>query len=171
MSLLQSIAGRLFAAGLTLISIVAVSTADAGVIYRCQSASGVVEYSNSLPGAGKSCEKIALPTITTIPAPAPVTAAIKSRKEGADAAFPKVKETKQRERDTDRARILRDELKREEQKLAALRKEFNNGEPDRRGDERNYQKYLDRVDSMKADITRREGNIKALQRELAALKP
>lgn len=148
--------------------------ADTGAIYRCEAASGVIEYSNSKPAGSKQCKKIALPTITTIPAPKPVKAASRnsgSQGKGADAAFPKVAVSKQRKRDSDRARILRDELSREEQKLADLRKTFNNGEPERLGNERNYQKYLDRVASMKADIARSEGNIKALRRELAALRP
>ena len=51
------------------------NVAEAGVIYRCESASGVIEYSNSAPAGSKQCKKIALPTITTIPAPKPVKAA------------------------------------------------------------------------------------------------
>ena len=46
-----------------------------------------------------------------------------------------------------------------------LQKEYNNGEPERRGDERNYQKYLDRVAEMKAAIARKESDIAALKRE------
>jgi hypothetical protein len=45
----------------------------------------------------------------------------------------------QRARDSDARRILADELKREEERLAQLQKEYNNGEPERRGDERNFQ--------------------------------
>ena len=37
-----------------------------------------------------------------------------------------------------------------------LQREFNNGEPERLGSERNYQKYLDRVADMRAAITRKE---------------
>ena len=57
----------------------------------------------------------------------------------------------------------------EEGRLAALQKEFNNGEPERRGDERNYQKYTDRVAEMKLAIGRKEADIAALKRELAKL--
>ena len=55
--------------------------------------------------------------------------------------------------------------------LAGLKRDFNNGEPERRGDERNYQNYLDRVASMKAGIARSESDIAALKRELAKLPP
>jgi hypothetical protein len=77
----------------------------------------------------------------------------------------------QRERDNDARRILESELKREEEKLAALQKDYNNGEPERRGDERNYQKYLDRVAEMKAAIARKEADLAAIKRELAKLPP
>jgi len=50
-----------------------------------------------------------------------------------------------------------------------LRQEFNNGEPERRGDERNYQKYLDRVAEMRSAIQRKEGDVAALKRELGKL--
>jgi hypothetical protein len=78
----------------------------------------------------------------------------------------KVSVSEQRARDSDARRILQDELKREEEQLAALQKQYNNGEPERLGDERNYQKYLDRVANMKAEIARRESDIAALRREL-----
>jgi hypothetical protein len=75
----------------------------------------------------------------------------------------------QRARDSDAKRILADELKREEDKLAALRKDFNNGEPERNGDERNFQKYQDRVAEMKAALARKESDVAAIKRELAKL--
>ena len=61
-------------------------------------------------------------------------------------------------------------MQREEQKLAALKKEYNDGEPERQGNERNYAKYQERVASMKSDIERSEKNIEALKRELGNLK-
>ena len=64
-------------------------------------------------------------------------------------------------------RILEAELKKEEEQLAALQKEYNNGEPERLGDERNYQKYLDRVAALKAALARKESDVAALRRELA----
>jgi len=49
---------------------------------------------------------------------------------------------------------LKTNLRREEGRLADLQREYNNGEPERRGDERNYQRYLDRVAELKAGIAR-----------------
>ncbi len=76
----------------------------------------------------------------------------------------------QRARDNDRRRILEDELRNEEERLANLRGEYKNGEPDRLGDERNYQKYLDRVQRLKDGVARSESNVATIRRELATIK-
>ena len=75
----------------------------------------------------------------------------------------------QRARDSDSRRILEAELRREEDRLADLRREYNNGEPERQGNERNYQKYLDRVADLKSSIARKESDIAAIKRELGKL--
>jgi hypothetical protein len=79
----------------------------------------------------------------------------------------KVDPAEQRNRDNDAKRILQAELEKAEEQLAALRKDFKNGEPERRGDERNYAKYQDRVAEMKAAIARKESDIASLKRELS----
>jgi hypothetical protein len=75
----------------------------------------------------------------------------------------------QRARDSDARRILTEELQREERRLAELQREYNGGEPERRGDERNYQRYLDRVAELKAGISRKEADIAAIRREIGKL--
>jgi len=77
----------------------------------------------------------------------------------------------QRARDSDARRILSDELRREEERLGQMQQEFNKGEPERRGDERNYQRYQDRVAEMRAGIARKEADIAAIRRELGKLPP
>ena len=61
-------------------------------------------------------------------------------------------------------------MRKEEGKLAEIRKEYNNGEPDRLGSERNYQRYLDRVQRLKDDIARSETNIATIKKEIAAIR-
>jgi len=51
-----------------------------------------------------------------------------------------------------------------------LRTEYNNGEPERLGSERNYQRYLDRVQRLKDDIARTEASIASLRRELGSVR-
>jgi SMC interacting uncharacterized protein involved in chromosome segregation len=77
----------------------------------------------------------------------------------------------QKARDSDARRILENELRTEEDRLAALKKEYNNGQPERQGNEQNYQKYVDRVGQLSAEITRKEADVAALRRELQKLPP
>ena len=90
---------------------------------------------------------------------------------GAGPASARVDPAAQRARDSDARQILEAELRTEEGRLAAMQKEFNNGEPERQGNERNFQKYLDRVAEMRAAIARKESDIAAIKRELAKLPP
>lgn len=78
-------------------------------------------------------------------------------------------DAQQRARDSDARAILQTELQREQSRLQQLLAEYNDGRPERRGDERNYQRYLDRVAALKASIERSSADIAALQRELARL--
>ena len=53
--------------------------------------------------------------------------------------------------------------------LTVLKASAGSGE--RRGEERNFQRYLDRVADMKAGIARTESDIAALKREMTKLAP
>lgn len=66
--------------------------------------------------------------------------------------------------------MLEAELSEEERKLQALQAEYNNGQPERQGNERNYQKYLDRTAQLKSDIERSQANVESIRRELSNLK-
>ena len=50
-----------------------------------------------------------------------------------------------------------------------LQKQYNGGQPERQGEERNFQKYQERVNEMKAAVTRKEADIASLKRELGKL--
>jgi hypothetical protein len=116
-----------------------------------------------------------MPNLSTIPAPKmPAQSAQPARAPAASAgtsgSFPRVDASSQKTRDSDRRAILGDELRSEEARLVELRAEYNNGEPERLGSERNYQRYLDRVQRLKDDITRTEASIGSLRRELGAIR-
>ena len=146
-------------------------------VYRCPGPP--VLYTDALSPAEareRNCRSIegAPITIVQIPRPAttakPVAATTAATAAGTGARpADRIDPVAQRSRDSDSRRILGDELRREEERLAVLQKEFNGGEPERRGDERNAQKYLDRVADMRAGILRREADIAALRRELGKL--
>jgi hypothetical protein len=116
----------------------------------------------------KGCKVIEGTPVTVVPATKPRTPP-PAAASGASRGGEKVDPADQRARDSDARRILNEELRREEERLAAMKQEFNGGEPERRGDERNFQKYQDRVNEMKAAIARKESDIAAIRRELAKL--
>ena len=78
---------------------------------------------------------------------------------------PRIGRTCQKARDPFARRILEAELRKEEERLAQLQKELAQGEAERRGDERNYARYLERVNEIKAAVARKEGGGGALRRE------
>jgi len=142
-------------------------------VYRCPGTP--VLYTDSLSAReakDKGCTTLEGAPITVIASPkrsaAPAGASASPRSAaGGDGA--KVTPEDQRARDNDARRILEAELRKEEEALAAMKKEYNNGEPERLGDERNYQKYLDRTAQLKANVARKESDVSALRRELGKL--
>jgi predicted nucleic acid-binding Zn-ribbon protein len=94
----------------------------------------------------------------------------RARGAGAGGQSGRLPASQQRARDDDRREILNDELRSEERKLAELRRDFNNGEPERQGNEKNYAKYQERVLQMRDNIGRAEKNVDALKREIANIR-
>ena len=149
-----------------------------GQIYMCTDSQGHKELTDVRRNAG--CQLLDLPGAITAPparkAPplsgAPARPAMQAAGTPAPAAgaFPRVDGAEQRARDLDRRQILQDELRSEEQKLAAQRLEFNDGQPERQGNERNYAKYQERVAQLKDNISRTQQNVEALKREIANIR-
>jgi hypothetical protein len=138
-----------------------------GTVYRCPGNVYTSEISDK-EAKERNCRTIEGAPITIVSPPkrAPVQAAGNGAPRGEGS---KVDGKDQRARDSDARAILEAELKREEDALAALQKEFNNGEPDRKGDERNYARYQERVEEMRSAITRKQADVAALRRELSKL--
>jgi hypothetical protein len=143
--------------------------ADEGTVtYRCPNN----DYKNTI--SAKEAEKLgckklegAPVTVIQMTKPRPSGTAVPAATAGSGAA--RVDPTAQRARDSDARRILENELRAEEERLAVLKKEYNNGQPERQGNEQNYQKYVDRVAQLSAAIARKEGDIAAIRRELQKL--
>lgn len=141
-------------------------------VYRCPGPP--VLYTDQITPAEareRNCRLIEGTPVTVIQMPKPRAAAPQSSSASParGSAENRVDQGAQRQRDAEARRILEAELKREEDKLAGLKREYNNGEPERLGSERNYQTYIDRVAGLKASITRSESDIAALKREIAKL--
>ncbi len=144
------------------------------VVYKCLDKNGRVEFTDiNKPG----CKVLDLPGYIAAPAPAPRAAPPVTMRQGtgrpptaSPVNFPRVDTATQRARDDDRRAILEDELRSEEKKLADLKRDFNNGEPERQGNEKNYAKYQERVAQMRDDIGRSEKNVEALKREISNIR-
>jgi len=141
-------------------------------IYRCTDANGRPLYTDTKVGkcqlidTGYSTPSASAP----IPAPRSGGGGAAAPASAAPTNFPRVDNAVQRARDDERREILGDELRTEERKLADLKRDFKGGEPDRQGNERNYAKYLERVASMREEISRTERNIEALRREIGNIR-
>ncbi len=135
-------------------------------IYRCGN-----EYTNTLPSTQtRGCKLMEGGNVTVVQGTRPAASAAPRSASGSTAMSSggqKVDTGEQKSRDSESRQILESELKKAEARQAELQKEYNNGEPERRGDEtRNYQKYLDRVAELKASLARNESDIAGIRREL-----
>ncbi len=148
----------------------AAAATQAGTVYRCPGPPVLYTDQITAPEAkDRNCRTIEGAPITVVSPPKPRPLPSASNAGAPRPSEGKVGAGEQRARDSDARKILEAELRREETKLAELQKEFNNGQPERRGEERNYQKYQDRVEEMKAAIARKESDVEALKRELTKL--
>jgi hypothetical protein len=160
--------------------IVAAACLSAGVsaqaqdrIYRCE---GNEYTNNAATAAQRGCKLVEGGNLTVVNAPNRAAAPVPSGERVAAAtstpAPSRIDTAEQRSRDSDARAILESELKKVEAKQAELLKEFNNGEPEKRGAElRNNQMYIDRVAEMKAQIARNDSDIAGIKREIGRTQP
>lgn len=143
-----------------------------GVVYRCPGPP--VLYTDQISPAQakeKNCKPIEGAPVSVV---APVARPKPAAPPASGAPSPATGESKidrneQKARDSDARRILEAELRQEEERLKEMEREYNNGQPDRRGDERNYERYLERVAQMKAALERKQSDVAAIRRELSKL--
>jgi len=146
-----------------------------GMVYRCPGPP--VLYTDALSAkeaAEKGCRTIEGTPITILQAPKPRAAGNGGRIEAAPVARAssdagRVDPNQQRSRDNERRRVLETELREAEERLATTQREYAGGNAERRADERNYQRYLDRMAELKASIARQESDVAALKREISKL--
>jgi hypothetical protein len=138
-------------------------------IYRCGN-----EYTNTKPDArAKGCKLVEGGNVTVVQGtrvPKAMTNKVSSSANGVPTSVGQVDAGQQKARDSDASLILQEELKKAQARQENLKKEYNNGEPEKRGDEtRNHQKYLDRVAELKAHLARNEVDMAGIRRELERL--
>ena len=143
--------------------------ADNADLYRCPGN----DYSNTISASEadkRHCKKVENAPVSVIrsadaasaPPPPPSASAVMETTSPADSAA-------MRTRASNARRSLVARLKSEESRLAALETEFNGGEPERRMDEFDFQKYLDRVANMRTEISRTQIDIADLRHQLEKL--
>jgi hypothetical protein len=134
-------------------------------IYRCGN-----EYTNTVPSPQtKGCKLVEGGNVTVVQGIRPSkSATTNASPNAASAAGVRIDASDQKLRDSDARLILQAELKKAEARQEELLKEYNNGEPEKRGDEsRNHKKYLDRVAELKANLARNESDMAGIKRELS----
>ena len=120
-------------------------------VYKHVDKDGNITYSNMRSNNAKAVD---LPSLTVVPAiqTEAVNSIIERRKESTS--------IKRQRKD------IEIQIADEENHLTELKNEYKNGTPDRLGSERNYQRYLDRVERLKGEIAVRESNLSILQQSL-----
>lgn len=138
-----------------------------GDTFKCIDANGRATYTNMKEETkGKSCS-VVMREISVVPA---IPAARNAKENPSPAGFPKVDPATQKNRDGARRRILEEELSGEEKALAQAKTELAEQESIRTGDEKNYQKVLDRLQKYKDEVERHDKNVEALKKELGTAR-
>jgi pyruvate/2-oxoglutarate dehydrogenase complex dihydrolipoamide acyltransferase (E2) component len=178
--------------GLLAVLFAASAAADHHILYECVDQNGNKRFTN-LAAEAQGCKVLnisplpapkaaAAPPAAPVPAPAaappaappvsapPARAQAKSSAAPTPANFPRVDTRTQQHRDNDRRRILEQELNNERKLLEAARKELAEQEAVRLGNERNYQRVLDRLEPYRKRVKLHEDNVTSINRELTKLR-
>ena len=144
------------------------ATALRADIYECVDPNGNKRFTN-IKAEAKGCKLLNVSIPNVVPAPkAPASKG--SAATPTPSSFPRVDVDTQRQRDTDRRRILEQELSNEEKLLDQAKKDLAAQDSVRLGSERNYQRVIERLEPYKKKVKLHEDNIASLKRELAATK-
>lgn len=138
-------------------------------IYECVDSSGNKRFTN-VKAEATGCKPMNLPSVSTVPAPKPAAAKPGESRSGTPDSFPKVDPSTQQQRDAGRRKILEQELANEEQLLDQAKKDLAEQEATRLGNERNYQRVLERLEPYKKKVALHESNIANLRKEMSSLR-
>ena len=138
-------------------------------LYRCGNL-----YTNADKSADPACIRLGIDRITLVPAqpqePKLAAPAQPAAAQSPNRTATRVSTLAQTQKDSDSRQILEAEWRKTRQRLQDLQMEYNRGEPERLGSERNNpQKYLDRVATLQSSIARTEADLTGIRRELARM--
>ena len=138
-------------------------------IYKCLDSSGRPLYtSDKKDTAGKKCELVSR-EVNVVPTQKPAAKAPGGTRSESPAGFPKESAGERANRSATSREILEGELAKEQELHGQAKKELAAQESVRTGDERNFQRVLDRLQKYKDNVELHEKNIEALKRELSRL--
>lgn len=138
--------------------------ADPLQVYRCGNA-----YTNQ-PDPQRNCVPLRSAAITVIEGTKVQPSSAEAVLPGAAASASRVDGVEQRQRDVQARAVLQAEWQRAQTRHQSLLQEWNQGEPERRADERRQPaKYQERVMQLRAALQRSEADLAGLQRELSRL--
>jgi len=132
--------------------------------FRCVDVNGRSTYTNiTEETTGKKCTVVSR-EVSVVPADQIATPAGK-----APAAATKSASTAA-SRANDRRKILEEELDGEQKRLTDARQKLGEQQAVRSGDEKNYQRVLDRLKPFTETVEQHEKNVEQLRRELSSIK-
>lgn len=138
-------------------------------IWECVDSNGNKRFTN-IKAEAAGCKSMNLPPISSVPAPKPGASAAAgngAKPAPAPGNFPKVDPATQQQRDAGRRKLLEQELAEEQRLLDQARKALAEQESTRLGNERNYQRVLERLEPYKKKVALHEHNVAKLREELA----
>jgi septal ring factor EnvC (AmiA/AmiB activator) len=148
---------------LSLMFVLAAFSAHADTLYKCTDTDGHTTYTNQ-KSSTKNCR------VLVQDQPVSTFAAPKARANTpTPSGFPRVTSDEQKSRDSDRRKIIQDELSTERDKLNEAKKDLSDQEAQRLGGEKNYQKYVDRVKPFQDEVDLHQRNVDSLEKELGNL--
>lgn len=157
--------GRLFVAALLCI-FTGGSMAQSST-YRCVDANGRSTYTNiKEETVGKKCTVVSR-EVSVVPADRIAPAVGAPGKAPTAAPTPAASAAS---RAIDRRKILEEELEGEQKRLADARQKLADQQAIRTGDEKNYQRVLDRLKPFTETVEQHEKNVEQLRRELNSIK-
>ncbi len=152
-----------------------------GQMWQCTEPDGGKRFTN-IQADASGCQLMSLRTNIKLPAPSPTLPpspsppspssppSLKPARETQNLeSFPKISAGMQQQRELDRRKILEKELETEQRNLQEAQHLLAEQEATRFGNERNYQRVLDRLAPFQKAVLLHEENVANLRKELTAL--
>lgn len=137
---------------ITFLALFSVSLIAQSEVYKYVNENGDITYSDARLD---NSQKLELPPLTVVP--------------GTNIEIETQAPESLTNKDEERRKTVKKMINEETKLLAEKEKEYNNGEPERIGSERNYQRYLDRIERLENEIALHKEKKGALELELMNL--